>query len=709
MVWWSNIIIKLAVLVLASTTRGVEDQDCMACGSINTEWQEDKCKRFVEVTDASASFAGRHGHGVVLFPAPESAGGDLALWLIGGRGNEYEKWNFQTTTQYADVFYSLDGSSWTQIDALRGDFEARTDVAFLMEDVMDPGDIAPFWERYGHSVDVLRVRNGSDHVAAIVLCGGFTPKPDNDVWISEDGQAWYRVGRASWSGRGYHASAVYDDRVLLIMGGSPLANDVWAGSFRKTGPTTYEMRWEELGNATGRYDDNEDDDFDSRRTWSRDDGNHRWSPRAGAAAAVQFARDNATGDAVETVYLAGGFASWPCDDDDSSCHPLYDGGARCRNDVWKSTDGGTNWTLVARSAPWAARAWHSFVTWSDLTDPYRDIALAADGLAPRVWLAGGGYVGTRDNNVVRYVDAYYDLWWTRDGETWTRVSMDQGAGEHLCTSIEAYQLADDNAYVGKYGHTLTPFWRTLEEALVCRDENQEEGVACADVQRMSALKIPTMFFVAGDAGKSNTHAAIDPSSQVYASRVPVLCDVDGHKCPFPQDLRVAYSGGSPPAYNRRLSNDASATSATRAGVCPDPFQFCKDALYCADDSDATVTFYEAANNSASLPIASRVARDDYQFAYTVYNISKLEPHPASLAGLHLKDGQSIVTGYVARLQGCLCSQKERKGAVVGEYSGEYCETFTALDKASTTAGRIMPVAVLLTMTILIFLGQLLLQ
>ena len=65
--------------------------------------------------------------------------------------------------------------------------------------------------------------------------------------------------------------------------------------------------------------------------------------------------------------------------------------------------------------PWAARAWHSLITWTDLTDVYADVSLAArqpnqnEPAAPRIWLAGGGYVGKKGNSVVEFVDAYYDL------------------------------------------------------------------------------------------------------------------------------------------------------------------------------------------------------------------------------------------------------------------------------------------------------------
>lgn len=664
---------------------GVEEQECIACGSLNKNWQEERCKRFVELGSSSNTFVGRHGHATAIFP---TTSGELALWVIGGRGTEYTKWNFERTTQFADVHYTVDGSTWTQVAELHGDFEARTDVGFLMEDVVDPGDIAPFWERYGHSVNVVRVANGSSiSVNMMVLCGGFTPRPDNDVWISEDGEGWYRVGYAPWAGRGYHATAIFHDR-LLIMGGSPLTNDIWAGTFNKTGPRSYTMHWQELGNATGIFYDEHGASFEDARNaeaqWTLEAAElSRWSPRAGAAATVQFMHSTNVSGPVERIFLTGGFSAWPCDDPAVRCHPLYDG-ARCRNDVWVSTDG-DKWTRLVAAAPWAARAWHSFVTWSDLVDPYRDVALAAGGFAPRLWLAGGAYIGNRDNNVVRALDAYADLWWTRDGRTWTRVSAATGAGRHLCSSIEAYQLAANDAFVGKYGHSLVPFWRTLNDALVCEDTTLIHGTRCASESNLKTtpLIVPALFFVAGDAGAAVTPAAADvqPSSNVYASASALLCDINGHKCPYPQVLRAPFED-NPPTYERRLSDDILAsrsTSKTRAGVCPDPLHACEDALYCKQNE---LTFYVALNNSASLEVPSNVPWNSYQFAYTAYNISTLSPHPHSLAGIYTDaHGHSLLHGYVARLSGCQCANKQERGSIVGEFSGEYCEVFTQLDAA----------------------------
>lgn len=652
---------KLLFFVLAVFgAGGVDEQDCSACGSLDRNWQEEKCKRFEAVSESQ--FVGRHSHATVVFPS-ERSGGQLALWLIGGRVTEYEKWNFQRTTQRADVYYSLDGASWTQIETLRGDFTARTDKAFLMEDVMDPGDIAPFWERYGHSVDVLRTTNGT---LVMVLCGGFTPMPDNDVWISKDGETWNLAGRAPWPQRGYHMTAIFHDK-LFVMGGSPLTNDVWAGAVTEApsdrdGPR-YLMSWEPLGNAS-------------------------WSPRAGSAATVQFFNES-----LQRLFLVGGFGGWPCGDDQSSSTCEYPG-ARSRNDVWVTVDGVT-WDRVVEAAPWEARAWHSLVAWTDLLDPYRDVALSAGDSAPRLWLAGGGYVGEHENNVVRFVDAYYDLWWTRDGSEWTRVSMANGASQHLCTSIECYKLSESNTFVGKYGHTLVPFWRTVDDVNVCEDESYLDGssdeLAGCSSFKAASLKVPSLFFVAGDPGHNSLKGIDDPaqpSSDVYASRAPILCDIDGHKCPYPQLLKAPMAGDTN-SFRRRLDTKNHKKTfqqkRTRAGTCPDPLSSCEDALYC-EQSSKKLTFYIARNNSASLAIASSLsnAADPHKFAYSAYNASRQKAHEASLAA-RIDGG---VGGYVARLHGCHCTSNRKSSGGV-EYSGEYCEARAQFDAAFASKPHII--------------------
>lgn len=673
-----------------------EFQDCIACGSNNLNWKDmDHCERFEPLSQivSSSNFEGRHGHASVVFPYNDR----LALWVVGGRGIAYEKWNFEVTHRRADVWvYIVEDQRWLKMENLEGDFFARTDEAFLMEDVLDPGDVAPFWERFGHSLDVFPALNVSattgevmGKINAMVLLGGFTPRPDNDVWMSKDGIRWFRVGYAPWTGRGYHATAVFRGR-LYVMGGSPLTNDVWAGDFNTTGSVetpagrrdVWRMSWEAMAPGTGS--------FEAPETWSiLDDA--RWSPRAGHGATVQFSiRTNESRG--ETLYLTGGLASWP------EGHPLEDG-YRGTNDVWKTEDG-ANWTRVVRAAPWAARAWHSLITWTDLTDVYADVSLAArqpnqnEPAAPRIWLAGGGYVGKKGNSVVEFVDAYYDLWWSRDGATWTQVGSSEGAGDYLCSSLEVFKL-DENNYVGKYSHTMVPFWQIIPDAQVCETVQYNQygfisgcdalrGADSAEGPRTNRIVVPALYFIGGDPGYLNGQK-LSPSKDVYVSRAPVLCEVDGHKCP----TKVRADGGGlavetfqydgvDDSYRSRVNWDGN-NDKSRGGFCPDPMAACPDGnLATCSETQEQVTFYVAANNTGDLEYPGpqgyaprySIVNTDNRFAYTVYNITEYgsdQRHPLSMAGMYVHEDNetSYLQGFVARLEGCRCAEN---------FEGEYCES-----------------------------------
>ena len=43
------------------------------------------------------------------------------------------------------------------------------------------------------------------------------------------------------------------------------------------------------------------------------------------------------------------------------------------------------------------------------------------GNGPRMWLAGGGYMGQNRNNIVYSMIGYVDMWFSSDGLTWHKV------------------------------------------------------------------------------------------------------------------------------------------------------------------------------------------------------------------------------------------------------------------------------------------------
>lgn len=65
---------------------------------------------------------------------------------------------------------------------------------------MQPGSIAPFYERFGHTLTTFypeKLEGNQGIISDIslgteimLLMGGFSPNPSNDIWATEDGTTW---------------------------------------------------------------------------------------------------------------------------------------------------------------------------------------------------------------------------------------------------------------------------------------------------------------------------------------------------------------------------------------------------------------------------------------------------------------------------------------------------------------------------------------
>jgi hypothetical protein len=123
----------------------------------------------------------------------------------------------------ADIWWSEDGATWNKVMKIHGDFLQGVGNY----DAKVGGEIAPWYSRYGHSLDVVDTDgDGIDDI--MILMGGNTPMPSNDIWISPNGTTWFFERYADWSERAYHATAVFNKR-LWVMGGTPLNNEIWSG------------------------------------------------------------------------------------------------------------------------------------------------------------------------------------------------------------------------------------------------------------------------------------------------------------------------------------------------------------------------------------------------------------------------------------------------------------------------------------------------
>ena len=401
-------------------------------------------KNWERLVGQQPSFSPRHSHATAAFKCPHTAAASSTatdnstdascLWLTGGYSESHRTWQGDTwENENADVWLSEDGATWKQVTELQGDY-----LQGVGNGDAKPGSYtAPWLSRYGHSLNAVDV-DGDGVADVLVLAGGFAPVPSNDMWLSTDGITWRFDGYAPWPKRAYHGATVQDGK-LLILGGSPLTNDVWSGSLIEDAARSvgYRLEWEQI------LEQNE----------------APWTPRAGFC--VVTLPSNSTGE-VSSTLIIGGMAH------SEEGTPESEDGTRARNDVWKSSDG-VNWTQVVPSTgeemPWGARAFHACqtLTWPSLDED-------SDQPLTRVYITGGGYLGTKGNNVVNSLEAYTDTWHSDDRSEWERINYEEGTlhEDNLYSTNEWSEtmIEERKIYRGKWG-SFAPGFQGWQRERVC--------------------------------------------------------------------------------------------------------------------------------------------------------------------------------------------------------------------------------------------------
>ena len=491
-------------------------------------------------------FSNRHNHASCMYTPPGSK--SPRLWVTGGKVEKYQRYDMIYSVKQADVWYSEPdvtfdialGQNWQQMQLMTGDFYAQN------ADVVQPGKIAPWFQRFGHTLTAYD-SNGDGFNDMMLLMGGFAPMAMNDIWVTVDGSHW-TFHEAPWPGRGWH-STVVNNGTLYVMGGSPFTNDVWRlESIKKVNrtvdpltrasfsPYTYESKWKQLDDAP-------------------------WAPRAGMhvvsqwywnftgpASAVTFrrARDPTRVPeselAVQRIVLVGGYGGWQTTD------PKFDG-MFTRGDVWTCTNG-TDWVLLNDSAI-PGRAWQGMTVFTRdtqinaVTPSMFDASLAAGTLAPpRIWIFGGAYVGgtTKTTGITLQLKGWTDALWSRDGVTWTQVNFQEGAGIRGAYDnfVKFYSsqlwsktmINGQSQYLGLWGQTLEMFNNTL--ILIAGDKTGAGTMTSTTYGSLNGILCDRLGVVcsgAGVCGPQNRGCICNPGTGLIGEYCDVPCSSGNCKWP----------------------------------------------------------------------------------------------------------------------------------------------------------------------------------
>lgn len=447
-------------------------------------------------------FSPRNAHATCVFNGE--------IWLTGGRSDKYQQYNFLDSYKNADVWHSVDGTFWKPMSSMTGDFYAQN------YDAIQPGPIAPWYARYGHTLNAYDMDfDGVDDL--MILSGGYAPGPSNDLWFTQDGIVWVYGANAPWSPRAFHSAVVHEGR-YYVMGGTPLNNDVWYGENiqrinKASTPLTrymyldytYKFEWKQLDNAP-------------------------WSPRVGMTVLSHMywnsTKNESSADAVNRMILIGGYGGFT-DPSDS----LYDG-MQSRAETWESQNG-SKWKLLNDNCTFGPLAWTAVVkmagehpsydarktantSWGPVewaTDPFI-LTNTAGGIdrPATMYLIGGGFIGTpaKAQKKLFSMTGSLDAYWSIDGITWHIINYREGGGTSvvpLYSSQEWTKSTVDSrtVYLGLWGHTLVSFNSRIKKEWPSYE----------------------MILLAGDKDGNGLM-----SNQIFKSQKGLFCDYGGVTCSF---------------------------------------------------------------------------------------------------------------------------------------------------------------------------------
>jgi len=403
------------------------------------------------------------------------------IWLIGGRTEKFYQYNLLDSYVVNDIWYSSDSQIWKQAFLIDGDFFAQN------EDVIQPGPFPPFFARFGHTLTAIDTDNDgiNDHM---ILLGGYTPAPSNDIWVSENGITWVYCGLAPWPPRAMH-STVVNNGTLYIMGGTPLLNDVWyLKSIKKVNrspPNTRSMYM----------------NYTYETQWIQATNNAPWCPRCGMSVVSQnyfYPKNETVDDSRPRMVLVGGYGGFPAG------HPQEDG-VLCRADSWWSSNG-KDWFLLNPAIEFGPRAWFGMAVQSGV-DPRLD--LVQPNRPPKIFLFGGGEIGqsATSKRKILLMNGKSDGYFSYDGILWIKINYEEGGGK-----------------------TVVPFYSSLEWALTLVQGKETFlglwGMTLLSFNGTTGKEYPAeLIMIAGD-----SDGAGPMSNEIFKSDMGLYCSKNGKTC-----------------------------------------------------------------------------------------------------------------------------------------------------------------------------------
>jgi len=312
-------------------------KDCIGTGGGSSLWTQ---------ATANAQWAKRETFASTVF----NDGSGQKLWIVGGYGDANQK---------NDVWYSSDGTSWTQATAA-AQFLKKSNFPLL---VFNSGSGERLWTSGGF--------NGTANT--------------NDVWYSANGISWTQAtANAQWAKRASQGGVVFNGKMWIYGGidGITYFNDVWYSSDGTTwtkattnaqwvaraypGAVVFNNKmWVTAGTTTGAAAGGVNDVWYSSdgTTWTKATTNAQWIGRYGQSVIsyntkilLMMGRDTA---GIEV------------------------------NDVWYSSDG-ISWTSTINNAEWIGR----YIS-------------RAEVFNNKIWIMGGQENASgADKNDVWYTDIF---------------------------------------------------------------------------------------------------------------------------------------------------------------------------------------------------------------------------------------------------------------------------------------------------------------